>query len=312
MSAILGRLSERRSMIGVAAVVCIATAPFLGSAAVAQELVFNPEVIVGSPDHYEKVKMQLQVANVIVMDYLRDGTKAVESGHRVGLANFESWYRSFRSNKEDATEEMAKKILKNVLTRGLEIVFPEDTPFIEALKVVAEKGYDLAVENLHATEGGNIDDFLAQLRVSEETYIKGLLDTPDQFRQQHADAFEAAQWEIVNEWMDGHGSPTDRTIPPSAVEILSAVGVPQPGSATATRIAESVLISHIAPVYKNTPSVVQGAGPYSLDTMATVAALVQMDVQGNKQRICNIERRSFNSMYWYFPWGECDIDKDIR
>src|SRR5262245_50822064 len=108
-----------------------------------QDVVFNPETIVGDRDSYERIKTQLQVANTIVMDYLRDSTKAVEQGHRLGYANFEIWYRQFRSKKEDATGEVLKTVMENVLTRGLELVFPEDIPFVEALKAVAERGYAL-------------------------------------------------------------------------------------------------------------------------------------------------------------------------
>ncbi len=273
-----------------------------------QDLVFKTEVIVGDRDHYEKIKTQLQVANGIVMDYLRDSTKAVEEGHRLGYANFEVWYRRFQSRNENATTEIMKVVMKNVLTRGLEIAFPEATPFIEALKFVATKGYDLAIQNIRPQSAGDVDGFLAQLKVAEETYISKLLDTPEQFRQAHAAAFEAAQWEIVNLWLEGNGSPSDPTMLPSAIEIMTAVGVPKPGSRTATAIAESVLISHIAPIYKSTQSIVQGAGPFSLDAMAQVAALRQMDLNGNKQRICQIERRSFSSFYWSVPHGECDMD----
>lgn len=272
-------------------------------------VVFDPEVIVADRDSYERTKTQLQVANTIVMDYLRDSTKAVEQGHRLGLANFEVWYRRFQSRKEDATGEVMKVVMKNVLTRGLEIVFPESTPFIEALKAVAEQGYELAVQNLGTQAAGDVDGFLAKLKVAEETYISKLLDTPDEFRRTHADAFEAAQWEIVNLWLDGTGAPSDRTMPAAAVEILTAVGVPAPGTRTATAVGESVLVSHITPIYQSTPAIVQGAGPFSLRAMAQVAALRQFDLNGNKQRICQIERRSFSSFYWSVPRGECDMDR---
>jgi hypothetical protein len=283
--------------------------PVVTHAAPPQDLVFKPETIVGDRNHYEKIKTQLQIANTIVMDYLRDSTKAVEQGHRLALANFEVWYRHFQSRKEDATREIMEVVMKNVLTRGLEIVFPEGTPFIEALKFVAEKGYEVAVQNLAPQAAGDVDGFLAQLKVVEETYISKLLDTPEQFRQTHADAFEAAQWEIVNLWIEGTGAPSNPTMPASAIEILTAVGVPAPGSQTATAVGESVLVSHIAPIYKNTPSIVQGAGPFSLDAMAQVAALRQFDLNGNKQRICRIERRSFSSFFWSVPRGECDLDR---
>lgn len=279
------------------------------AAAPPQDVVFNPEVIVGSRDHYEKIKTQLQIANTIVMDYLRDSTKAVEEGHRLGLANFEQWYRRFQSRKEDATAAIMKVVMEHVLSHGLELVFPEATPFIEALKVVAKKGYDLAVQNLRPQASGDVDAFLAQLKVAEETYISKLLDTPEEFRRTHADAFEAAQWEIVNLWIEGTGAPSNPTMPAAAIEILTAVGVPAPGSRTATAVGESVLVSHIAPIYKSTESIVQGAGPFSLDAMAQVSALRQFDLNGNKQRICRIERRSFSSFYWSVPRGECDLDR---
>ena len=243
------------------------------------------------------------------MDYLRDSTKAVEEGHRLGYTNFEAWYRRFQSRKEDATGEIMKLVLKSVLSKGLELAVPEATPFVEALMAAAESGFELAIDHIGTQTPGDVDGFLAKLKVAEETYIAKLLDTPEQFRRTHADAFEAAQWEIVELWLDGNGSPSDPTIPAAAVEILSAVGVPAPGTRTATGIAESVLVSHITPIYENTPSIVQGAGPYSLRAMAQVAALRQMDINGNKQRICQIERRSFSSFYWSVPRGECDMDR---
>ena len=272
-------------------------------------VVFDPEVIVADRASYERVKTQLQVANTIVMDYLKDSTKAIEQGHRLGYANFEVWYRQFRSRKEDATVEIMKVVLKHVLTKGLDIVFADGAPFTETIAMVAEHAYDLAVQNLGSPPAGDVDGFLAGLKAAEETYMTKLLDTPEQFRQAHPDAFEAAQWEIVNLWMDGTGSPSDRTIPASAIEILSAVGVPEPGRRTATAVGESVMVSHVTPIYENTPTVVQGAGPYSLRAMAQVAALRQFDLNGNKQRICQIERRSFSSFYWSVPRGECDMDR---
>ena len=272
-------------------------------------VVFEPEIIVSDPAAHERIRTHLQIANTIVMDYLRDATKAVEQGHRLGFANFEVWYRRFQSRKESATSEVMKVVMKNVLVRGLEIVFPEATPFIEALKFAAEKGYNLAVQQLGAHSAGDVDGFLAKLKVAEETYISKLLDTPEEFRRAHAEAFEAAQWEIVNLWLEGTGAPSDRTIPASAMEILAAVGVPAPGSVTATAVGESVMVSHVTPIYQNTPAVVQGAGPYSLRAMAQVATLRQFDLNGNRQRICEIERRSFHSFYWSVPRGQCDMDR---
>lgn len=265
----------------------------------------TPDVITADTARMNALRTQLRLADTRIMDYLRQSMLAVQQGHRNGLQHFAVWYRNREEARKTSTEEIAKAIVKEALGKGLELIFPESTPFVEALKFVANGSMEAADKLLKVPER-DVNLFLEQLRTAEEEHIRRLLDTPDEFRRQHAAELEAAKWEYVEQWMEDETSgPQGQDLPPSVQKMLDALGVPPPGSATAQRVAEGVLTSHIHTIYINDDAVVTGAGPHSLWDFARVSALRQIDLKGNTARICDIER-GFNPFFRSIKQQDCD------
>jgi hypothetical protein len=274
-----------------------------------QEIVFKPEIISASPEHLERIETQLKLADTKVMDYMLQGMKAVEEGHRLGFQHFDVWYRSYSNRKKGASTELVKSIMGHLLSYGLKVIFPESTPFIEGLRAVTQSAYAVAAKNIQPTSPGDVDQFLSKLRLAEEEYLKSYLEAPNEFRKNHLDALEAAKWAYVEEWLShDQAAGTGTDLPQSVIDILTAVGVPKPGSATATRVAEVVLTSHILDVYQNDREMVEAVW-YGMDVMAEIAALREMDAQGNRPRICALERGTFTSFFWTVPRGGCPGDR---
>ena len=265
----------------------------------------TPDVITADSTRMTALRTQLRLADTRIMDYMRQSMLAVQQGHRNGFQNFAVWYRNREEAKKTSSEEIAKAVVKEVLGKGLELIFPESTPFVEAIKFVGKTSIEVADKMIKVPEH-DVNLFLEQLRTTEEDHIRRLLDAPDEFRKEHAPELDAAKWEYVEVWMEDetHG-PEGQDLPPTVRQMLDALGVPPPGSATALRVAEGVLTSHIHTIYINDESVVQGAGPHSLWDFARVSALRQIDLKGNTARICDIER-TFNPFFRSIPQKDCD------
>jgi hypothetical protein len=263
------------------------------------------DIITSDPDRMRALQTQFRLADTRIMDYLRDSTLAIQQGHRNGFQHFAVWFRNREHAKESSSEKIAKSIAKELFSKGLELIFPESTPFVEAVKFIAKNSMD-AADKLLTVPPHDVNLFLEKLRTAEEEYIRQLLDTPAQFRKDHAAELQAAKMAYLDAWMqdETHG-PQGQELPESVRQMLDALGVPKPGAETAQRVAEGVLTSHIHTIYANDEMFRMGAGPYSYWDLATVSALRQMDLKGNTERICEVERR-FNAFFRSIPQKECD------
>lgn len=263
------------------------------------------DIVVADPDRMRALQTQFRLADTRIMDYMRQSMIATQQGHRNGLQHFAVWFRNREKAKESSTEEIAKGIIKELLTKGLELAFPEATPFVEAMKFIAKNSLDVA-EKMLKVPSEDVNLFLEQLRTAEEEHIRRLLDVPDQFRKDHAAELQAAKMEYLDQWMqDETKGAAGQDLPESVRKMLDALGVPKPGSETAMRVAEKVLISHIHTILANDEMFRMGAGPYSYWVFAESSALRQIDYQGNIARICEVER-GFNAFYRTIKQKDCD------
>jgi len=265
----------------------------------------DPDVITADSARMSALRTQLRLADTRIMDYLRQSTLAVQQGHRNGMQYFAVWYRKREEAKKTSTDEIAKALVKEVLTKGLELAFPESTPFVEAIKFIGKSSLEVADKLIKLPEH-DVNLFLEQIRTAEEEYIRKLLDTPDEFRKNHSAELEAAKWEYVEVWMeDETRGPQGQDLPPTVKRMVDALGVPPPGSETAMRVAEGVLTAQMHTIYINDEMTVIGAGPHSLWDFAQADALKVIDRKGNTARICEIER-SFNPFFRSITQKECD------
>src|SRR5688500_1973208 len=92
------------------------------------------EIITSDPNSMRNLQTQFRLADTRIMDYMRESTAAIQQGHRLAAQHFAVWFRKYENAKQNASAEMAKAIMKQVLTRTLQIVFPEAAPFIEVVK----------------------------------------------------------------------------------------------------------------------------------------------------------------------------------
>jgi hypothetical protein len=251
------------------------------------------------------LQTQFRLADTRIMDYLRDSTLAMQQGHRNGFQYFAVWYRNREKAKETSTEEIAKSIAKEMFSKGLELIFPESTPFVEAVKFIAKNSMD-AADKLLTVPPHDVNLFLEKLRTAEEEYIRQLLDTPAQFRKDHAAELQAAKMAYLDAWMqDETQGPQGQELPESVRQMLDALGIPRPGSETAMRVAEGVLTSHIHTIYANDEAFRQGACDCSYWDFAQATALRQIDLKRNTGRICQVERR-LTPFFRTIPKKECD------
>jgi hypothetical protein len=268
------------------------------------EVDMKGETIVASKANLEKMATQLRVADTRIMDYVRDSMKAIEAGHRTGFQHFAVWYRNYEHAKETATAEVMAGIIKELVGKAIELAFPETTPFIESFKFTAKQSMDLALKGLQPAPK-DVNLTLERLRTTEEEYIKGLLDTPTQFRKQYSNEIEATKWEYVETWLENETA-TGQELPAQVRAMLDTLGVVNPGATSATRVAEGVLAAHIHTVYMSDPAFLQGIGGCcSTWAFARSTALRKIDLKGNTVRICDIERKGMSDFFRSIPAREC-------
>jgi len=265
----------------------------------------EPEILTADSTRMNVLRTQLRLADTRIMNYMQQSMASVQQGHRNGLQYFAVWYRKRKTAEETSTVEIAKAIVKEALGKGLELIFPESTPFVEAIKFTGKTSMAVADKMLKVPKD-DVNFFLEQVRTAEEEHIRKLLDTPADFRKTHAAELDAAKYQYLDVWMqDETKGPEGQDLPPSVQKMIDALGVPPPGSETAMRVAEGVLISHIHTIYANDESVVQGAGPHSLWDFAEIDGLMAIDRKGNTKRVCEVQRR-LNPFFRPITQKECD------
>jgi hypothetical protein len=271
------------------------------------EVDMKGETIVASKANLEKMATQLRVADTRIMDYVRDSMKAIEAGHRTGFQHFAVWYRNYEHAKETSTAEVMAGIIKEMVGKAIELAFPETTPFVEAFKFTAKQSMDVALKAIQPAPK-DVNLTLERLRTTEEEYIKGLLDTPTQFRKMYSNEIEAAKWEYVETWLENETA-TGQELPGTVQSMLDTLGVVKTGASSATRVAEAVLAAHIHTVYVNDDAFLQGIGGIngccSTWAFARSTALRKMDLKGNTVRICDIERNGMSDFFRSIPAKEC-------
>ena len=187
---------------------------------------------------------------------------------------------------------------------GFKIIFPEGKEIIEAMTKVVEGTIAVGEKALSGTEG-DIALFLEKLRTAEELQISKLLDMPKQYSETRHDEYAAAVLEYLDVRLqdpkflspdaaatratDAASDPKRTDLPATVKTMLTNLGVPAPGSKTATQVAEGVLEYHILEIMQHDEDW-KMIWPYSEREFARAHALQEMDSAGNKARICQTER----------------------
>lgn len=260
------------------------------------------DVIQGSPEDFQRLENTLLIGDQAIQLYLVESTRSIQQGHRHGFAEFRDWYRSYQKRQEQANEDLLKSIFGLALKGGLNIIFPGSGTFIDKLKEYSVQAYDLAVNNLGSVDPGDVNQFLDRHEAAVEGVITGLLDVPDQFRNDHPDIIEAAKWEFVFEKVGttAAGETPNTELGPETRRMLAEVGVPEPGSATANRFKERVLERQIRGVFAADEAFKIMHSDWEIDVIARVTALRHLDPE-NKDRYCQVEQAL--SYFWQSP--EC-------
>jgi hypothetical protein len=250
------------------------------------------------------LKREYELADLAIKNYIQQSMAAIQEGHRVGFQHFAVWYRNYENAKKSSADAIAKEIFKQLLPVGFKIIFPEGTEIIETMTKIVEGTLAVGEKALSGTEG-DIGLFLEKLRTAEELQIVKLLDMPKQYADDHHDQYIAAVLEYIDIRLqdpkllredvlaaratDRANDPNMKDLPASVQAMLTNMGVPAPGSKTATQVAEGVLQYHILEIMQHDEGW-KMIWPYSEKEFARAHALFEMDPVGNKARICQATR----------------------
>jgi hypothetical protein len=255
-------------------------------------------------DLHAALTRQYELADLAIKNYIQQSVQAIQEGHRVGFQHFAVWYRNYENAKKSSADAIAQELFKQLLPLAFKAIFPEAKDFIETMTKVVEGTIAVGEKALTGTEG-DINLFLEKLRSAEELQISKLLDLPKQYVEDHHDQYMAAVLEYIDIRLqdpkllrddvlaaraaDKSSDPTMKDLPASVTTMLTNFGVPQPGSKTATQVAEGVLEYHILDIMQHDDNW-KMIWPYSEKEFARAHALFEMDPVGNKARICQAMR----------------------
>jgi len=279
----------------------------------------DPLVIAGddNSDLRAALKREYDQADQVLKSYILQSMLAIQEGHRVGFQHFTVWYRNYENAKKSSADAIAQELFKQLLPVAFKMIFPEGKELIEVMTKVVEGTIAVGEKALTGTEG-DINLFLEKLRTAEELEIAKLLDMPKQYSESRHDEYAAAVLEYLDIRLqdpkflsadaaaaraaDSAADPRRTDLPASVQTMLTNMGVPAPGSKTATQVAEGVLEYHIYEIMQHDENW-KMIWPYSEKEFARAHALQEMDAAGNKARICQTERS-----WTYFrtvPTAEC-------
>lgn len=216
--------------------------------------------------------------------------QAVQQGHKLGFAAFESWFRGYSKSKEKekATAEMMARVFGYVLKYGLDVVFPEEGVLFELLKHISEDAYDQIREHLGDVHVGEVEMYLASLKFAEEQAITHLLGYHKRFKNEQATVLNEAVWEYLSA-QDNGWVPAGDDLPATVVEILRRTGFESDSEAVATAFAERWLTAHIEAIYfEGDLGVLGDKGTFAI--FSKVAALRQLGALENRDRIFELEK----------------------
>jgi hypothetical protein len=245
-------------------------------------------VIVANEARMKNLRTQYELADTRITDYLQQSMLAIQQGHRTGYEHFRVWFRELRDAQKSASVSVAQEIIKYAFPKLLDQILPGSGAIAkEVQSALTTLG---KVDSLLSIPEGNVELFLDKLGAAEEKQIEGLLDVPKKFKQSHKAEFSAAQIEYMDVRLQNPDSSADSaTLPPTVVDMLTSLGVPPPGAATARGVAEEVLRDHILTVMRSDAEW-RTWWPYSETDYATAHALRVLDKEGNKKRICQAMR----------------------
>ncbi|HET9849403.1 MAG TPA: helix-hairpin-helix domain-containing protein [Candidatus Dormibacteraeota bacterium] len=252
----------------------------------------EPEVIKVPKARRDVLRLEGGEAESAIGKELDRYAAAVKEGHHLGLDNFEVWFRNREKAKEESSPYLALALLHAVFSFGLDVVFPEEKLFIMFMKKLAEKTFEKTTDHLAEPKQGDVEGFLANVKLAEETDAAHLLDVHDKFMTDNPGALDQAKIAFAEARRAGWEH-TER-LPPNVLESLHQLGIGLHGSAAATVYAERWLTAHIEGLLREDESVMQGTGGGTgVSTMAEIEALRQMERSSgadHRERIFELEK----------------------
>lgn len=228
-----------------------------------EEIVMEEDLLVSDRESYEAVTAQLQVAENSVMDYLRESTTFIQQGYLHGFATFRVWFRQYHHDSEQPlspNDALLRQLLQVGLRSALNQIFPGSTSFMDTLRTHLSTVYQNVTANLNQIPQADIGLFLDAHEAALQASVIDLLTVPEQFRRDHADIVEAAQWTMLQESVDRAaetGRPPTADLGARTRQLLQEAGIPEPGSATAALFAERTCREEIRHVLLNSRGVAE-------------------------------------------------------